>query len=170
MSCIIKHKNYMFAKCDMQQYYKTNLLLMYIEWNKKYLTDIEKIDEQHKILVDIINKLHHDIIINKDGSIINDLLMDLKIYTINHFSTEEKLLKKYNYPAKDEHIEEHQKFMNKISEILFDVSSANLTKGYCLIEFLKEWITEHVLILDMEYVAHFKKHHAFLAEIQSDIK
>jgi len=143
---------------------------MYIEWNEKFLTKIEKIDEQHKVLVDIINKLHHDIVIKKDASLINELLMDLKIYTINHFSTEEKLLKKYNYPAEKEHIEEHQKFINKVSENLFDVSAANLAKGYRLIEFLKGWITDHVLIHDMEYVSHIKKHHTFLAEIQTDIK
>ncbi len=143
---------------------------MYIEWGEKFLTNIKKIDEQHKILVDIINKLHYDIIIKKDASLFNELLMDLKIYTINHFSTEEKLLKKYNYPSEKEHIEEHQKFINKISENLFDASSDNLAKAYRLAEFLKEWIINHVLVYDMEYVLHFKKHHTFLADIQSDIE
>ncbi len=142
---------------------------MLIKWETKFETGINRIDEQHKQLVAIMNKLHENIIIQKDGSLVNDLLMDLKIYTIDHFTTEEKMLKKYNYPAEKEHIEEHQKFINKVSENLFDVSSANLAKGYRLVEFLKDWITDHVLMHDMEYVTHFKKHHTFLAEIQTDI-
>lgn len=143
---------------------------MFIEWENKFLTKIKKIDNQHKALVDIINKLHHDVIINKNGSLINEHLMDLKIYTINHFSTEEKILKKYNYPAEKEHIEEHQKFINKVSENLFDVSSEKLAQGYRLIEFLKGWLLNHILIHDMEYVSHLKKHPKFLADIQSDIE
>ena len=142
---------------------------MFIKRRNKFETGIERIDKQHKQLTDIINKLHENIIINKDGSKINELLMDLKVYMINHFTTEEKMLKKYNYPAEKEHIEEHQKFINKVPENLFDNSSANLAKGYRLIEFLKGWITDHVLMHDMEYVSHFKKHHTFLAEIQTDI-
>ena len=130
---------------------------MLINWEKKFETGINRIDEQHKRLVAIINKLHENIIIQKDGSLVTDLLMDLKIYTIDHFSTEEKMLKKYNYPAEKEHIEEHQKFINKISENLYDVSSAPLAQGYSLIEFLKEWLLNHILIHDMEYVSHFKK-------------
>ncbi len=143
---------------------------MYIEWNEKFLTKIEKIDEQHKVLVDIINKLYDDIIIKKDASQINELLIDLKIYTINHFSTEEKLLKKYNYPAEKEHIEEHQKFIRKISESLFDVDSTNISLGYKLLEFLRSWLLNHILTEDMKYVSHLKKHQSFLAEIQSDIE
>lgn len=157
-------------KIVTKQCYKINILLMFIEWNDKFLTKIKKIDNQHKVLVDIINKLHHDVIMDKNGSLINEHLMDLKIYTINHFSTEEKILKKYNYPAEKEHKEGHQKFINKVSENLFDVSSDKLAQGYRLIEFLKDWILNHILVHDMEYVSHLKKHPEFLADIQSDIE
>ncbi len=142
---------------------------MLIDWEKKFETGINRIDEQHKQLVAIINKLHENIIIQKDGSSVNGLLMDLKIYTIDHFTTEEKMLKKYKYPGEDDHIKIHQKFINKISENLYDVNSAPLAQGYQLIEFLKAWLMNHILIHDMEYVTHFKKHHTFLADIQTDI-
>jgi len=140
-----------------------------INWEKKFETGISRIDKQHKQLVVIINKLHENVIIQKDGSLVNDLLMDLKIYTIDHFSTEEKMMKKYNYSGEDEHIKEHQKFINKISEYLYDVNSSPLNQGNQLIEFLNNWIGNHILIHDLEYVTHFKKQKTFLAEIQTDI-
>ena len=142
---------------------------MYIEWNEKLITGIENIDAQHKTLVDIINRLYEDIVINKDGNIVNELLMDLKIYTINHFSAEEKLLKKYKYPKEDEHKLTHQVFVNKISEFLYDISSERLEQGKKIIKFLKIWIVAHIMEHDMEYVCFLRKHKDFLADIQDDV-
>jgi len=142
---------------------------MYINWDKKFETGIKKIDKQHKELANIINQLHEDVIINKNASRIDEFLMDLKIYTINHFSTEEKMLKKYNYPDEENHIKVHQRFVNFISENLFDVTSGKLAQGYKITEFLKEWLLNHILVHDMEYVLHFKKQTDFLADIENDI-
>ncbi len=143
---------------------------MYIKWEEKFETGILRIDKQHKQLVDIINKLYKNVIIEKSGSAINELLMELKIYTIDHFSTEEKLFKKYKYPGEINHIKIHQKFIDKVSDHLFDVQSTPLAQGYSLVEFLRNWILNHILIHDMEYVIHFRKHSDFLADIKNDVK
>ena len=76
---------------------------MDIEWNEKIATGINNIDNQHRHLVEIINKLYEDVFVKGNGDIVNELLMDMKIYTINHFSAEEKLLKKYQYFEEMEH-------------------------------------------------------------------
>ncbi|MCF6185117.1 MAG: bacteriohemerythrin [Bacteroidales bacterium] len=142
---------------------------MYINWDKKYETGIEKIDKQHKELFDIINKLHKNVIIEKDGSLVNELLMELKIFTINHFSTEEKLFKKYNYPQEADHLKTHQIFTKMISDNLFDVTSTRLTQGYKILDFLKGWLIKHILVHDMEYVSYLKKQTGILADIKNDI-
>ena len=38
---------------------------MHIEWSRKYNTGIEKIDNQHKKLVDLINNLYDKVVIRK---------------------------------------------------------------------------------------------------------
>jgi hemerythrin-like metal-binding protein len=142
---------------------------MYINWDSKFETGIEKIDKQHKQLVDILNKLYDNVVVDKSGSAVNELLMDLKIYTISHFSVEEKLFKKYKYPEETVHIKLHKKFIDTISEYLFDVESTSLEQGYTLIEFLKNWLLNHILTHDMKYVLYLKKQPDFLADIKKDI-
>ena len=98
------------------------------------------------------------------------MLIDLKIYTIIHFSDEEKLLKKYHYPKEKEHIQIHQVFINKISEELYDIKSSTTEQGQRLIKFLKVWIVSHILEQDMEYVSFLRKHKDFSADLQKDIE
>ncbi|NOZ34096.1 MAG: hemerythrin family protein [Chlorobi bacterium] len=142
---------------------------MYLDWEQKYETGIAKIDKQHKQLFDIINKLHKNVIIEKDGSLVNELLLELKIFTIDHFSTEERVFKKYNYPQEAYHIKSHQNFTKMVSDNLFDVTSTRLVQGYKILDFLKEWLPGHIIEHDMEYVSFLKKQTGILADIKNDI-
>lgn len=66
---------------------------MYIWDNNKHSVGIEEIDEQHKVLFDIINDIYI-CIINKNYSILDKLLLKIIVYTTNHFKTENEYLLK----------------------------------------------------------------------------
>ena len=87
-----------------------------IEWEKTFSINYEKIDEQHKELIRLINKI--EILLEKseldeksffdEMNIIMDKIID---YTEYHFKTEESLFKKYKYPNADMHISKHEDFI-----------------------------------------------------------
>lgn len=67
-----------------------------ISWETQYELGIKSIDDQHKELVNIINKMAALLIEAKQGVDIYDevvaVIGDLKKYTIYHFKYEENLL------------------------------------------------------------------------------
>ena len=131
---------------------------MHIEWENKYNTGIEKIDYQHKKLVVLINNLYDSVVLKKDDSTVQEAILDLKLYTIFHFSTEEKLFTKNEYTEDDlnEHLKAHQIFIDEIGGYLGDTQSTQYELGYRIVEFLKKWLFSHILVSDMKF-ANFLK-------------
>jgi len=141
---------------------------MHIEWERKYNTGIEKVDNQHMKLVELINMLYDKVVLKEDLTSVQDAIVDLKLYTIFHFSTEEKLFKKYEYEEEDtkEHLSKHQEFIDEIAKYLGDNESTQYELGYRLVEYLKKWLFSHILVSDMKFASHIKQNH--FSEISAD--
>ncbi len=127
-----------------------------IAWDEKYNTGCPEIDRQHRGLFDIINKLSDKLhSIEKDDIV--DILNDLYKYTDEHFRTEEELFEKSSFPNAKEHKLQHKEFINKVAEFTskFEKEDAMLT--FDILFFLKDWILEHILYSDREYVEYVCK-------------
>ena len=130
----------------------------FFKWNKTFETGIIKIDIQHKVIIVILNELYDIIIGNQQEYKIDDTISELVRYAEYHFVTEEELFEKYNYSKEKEHKLEHRKFIEKINNL---INHANVDRGTVAIEllnFLKDWLTDHILVTDQEYVSLFKTH------------
>jgi hemerythrin len=125
----------------------------YIKWDDKLSVNIASIDIQHKKLIEVINDFYDGIGKKRNKEIINDLLYQLKRYSINHFQTEELLMKRYFYQGYKEHKEEHDEFALKIDELQKKVNEGKMVLSIELTSFLKDWITNHILITDKAYSA-----------------
>ena len=134
---------------------------MYIEWTKKLETGIEKIDEQHQKLVELINKLHESINEGKDTKIVQDAILDLKLYTIFHFSAEEKMFSKFDYKEDDyeKHVKGHKAFTDEIAHYMSADAATQASLGEHLLKYLKEWLTGHILVSDMKFAEFMKQNH-----------
>lgn len=141
---------------------------MYIEWDQKYNTGIEKIDEQHRKLVDLINNLYDKVVVEGDMNSVKDAIIDLKLYTIFHFGTEEKLFKKFEYTEEDheDHLKTHKEFTDEIAKYMADNDTEQYELGYRLVEYLKKWLFSHILVSDMKFASFLKKNH--FSEISLD--
>jgi hemerythrin-like metal-binding protein len=132
---------------------------MYFELQQKYFTGIDKIDNQHLKIVELMNKLYDDIILKANDKNVDESIIDLKLYAIFHFSTEENLFKKHHYTGAEceDHLKKHEEFSDKIAQFLSDSSSTKIEIGYRLLEYLKAWLTAHILSTDMIFANHLKK-------------
>ena len=87
----------------------------YFEWNQDFETGNKLIDEQHFGLVELINELI-GIDLNTDSGApkkIDEINQKLNNYVIQHFNTEEKLMKKYHIDQRHvtAHLLMHQEFV-----------------------------------------------------------
>ena len=121
-----------------------------IIWTEAMLTGVTAIDEQHQILVNMVNvaneKLAKDISRNTLVGIIHDLMS----YAVYHFDTEEKLMVENTYPVDDkqQHFQEHRGFSAKVASLHQHVSQGELISREELLEFLNDWLINHIMHSD----------------------
>lgn len=131
--------------------------MSFIKWNSDLEIGILIVDDQHRLLVDMINELHESLSSNEDIEKLNDTMTGLLYYTETHFNTEEELFDKYNYPEANEHIKEHNDFIMKVTDRFDKLKKGNLVLSVDIARFLKDWFVNHVMIED-------KKLRPFLVE------
>jgi hemerythrin len=131
-------------------------------WSEEYSVGIDEIDEQHKALFTLINRLYHAMIhvnLNKKGSAVcGDILDELADYTRIHFLLEQTLMRIGGYPEYEAHCELHKNLVNEIDALQEKIASGKAAISFELLQFLRNWLTKHILDEDMKYGMYFKKH------------
>lgn len=124
-------------------------------FTKKYETGILLIDEEHKNLFDIIreaNDLIHDDLLHDKYDKIMEILDRLRNYTKEHFSDEEEYMKKVNYPKLPDQKRAHEAFIDQLVDIdlneLDNIDDNQQEYLINLIDFLLNWLTNHILKSD----------------------
>lgn len=131
---------------------------MFIEWiEEKFSIGISAIDDQHKELFHITNQLHDIIDSENYQKEAIKVLKRLYAYTSYHFTSEEALLKEYNYPEFSSHISIHRDFKEKIKESLEGVRAKMNYNLAPLQDYLVEWILKHIQGEDVKYSTYFKE-------------
>lgn len=130
-------------------------------WKEEYCTGIAIIDEQHKELFNISNRVYdllkNDIYVDKYNKIIN-LVEELKDYTVLHFKTEEEILLKVKYKKFLSHKVEHDDFIKRFNDInLNKVDNGQDEYIKETFDFVLDWIVNHILKTDMYYVDDVKE-------------
>lgn len=127
----------------------------FIDWSDELSVGIEEIDEQHKVLLKLINQMH-DAIHERHGSeAVDSTLTELIEYTRIHFAVEESLMRILNYSGYAEHHEQHQELLEHVVQLQKKLTSGNTAISFELMHFLKKWLTQHILEEDMLYSGFF---------------
>ncbi|MGD9733948.1 MAG: bacteriohemerythrin [Desulfamplus sp.] len=127
-----------------------------ITWGPKLTTGIEQIDVQHKELVRMVNELHKAMKlktgIQQSGAILDSLAQ----YTVYHFGHEEKLFKQHQYPESEEHKKIHENLISTVTAFQKDFKSGKASLSVDLMNFLTQWLKDHIMKCDMRYVPFLK--------------
>ncbi len=131
-----------------------------ITWQDGYSLGIEKIDSQHKKIVDIINRLFTMFSEHKlsDEAGLKAILQELTDYANYHFSTEEEYFGLFQYAKAAPHIEMHNSYRAKIEEFAKQYETEkNETIFFNLTNFLQDWWVWHINNTDRDYAPLFKE-------------
>ena len=89
--------------------------------------------------------------IGKGRDIISKVLSELVEYTKFHFNTEEEMFIKYNYPERENHVNEHHFFVDKVKKFQDDFNNGRLSVTVEVFQFLNNWVTNHIKVIDKKY-------------------
>lgn len=123
------------------------------EWKDSYALGVEKMDDEHKVLIEKINTLVEAIESNKD---LAAPFKDLAEYTDYHFSEEEKYMMSISYPELSAHKKIHSRLLSQVAEYGEQVSGGKVD-GAELTNFLNDWLLKHILGVDMKYAKFSRK-------------
>jgi len=129
-----------------------------IAWSECFATHIEIVDNQHKRLFELLNKLSDSY--NKNGpceNSVDEILKSLIAYADEHFIEEELLM--LHSKLDERHISihrmEHKSFIYDVNNMWTHLSSEedllSLTEN--LVCFITSWLTYHILGTDRVMVA-----------------
>lgn len=128
-----------------------------IQWSERYSVGIPLIDRHHRMLIAFINGLGESMERGSDATQIGRILDELVTYTKMHFSYEEALFDQYGYPQQLEHRDYHRRLVSKVQNFVERYKSGNADFGSELLEFLRHWLSHHILEDDMAYSAFLRE-------------
>jgi hemerythrin-like metal-binding protein len=132
-------------------------------WNDSYLTGVERIDAQHKVLVNTLNDANARLSGTITRELLEQITRDLLSYAIYHFETEEALMQEFDYAglsAADEvkHREEHRSFSQQVVSLREGLRDGRLVTREDLLSFLNQWLVNHILNTDKRLGAFLTQH------------
>ena len=122
-----------------------------VSWNDSLSVNIESIDKEHRKLIDMLNEFYDNIVSKSNKENISELIKKMKDYTVFHFINEERQLRQHNYPKFEEHKAEHQKFIDKVTEMENRFNEGKLILSLEVTTFLKDWLQHHIMVIDKKY-------------------
>ena len=125
------------------------------EWNEQFSVKVKLFDEQHQKLVSLVNQLYDAMHEGKGTELLNSIFSDLVQYTASHFKAEEELMQRYNFPDAASHISEHNDLTKQALDLQAKFQKGALFVSIETLEFLKNWLTRHIMQTDKNYGGFF---------------
>ncbi len=128
-----------------------------INWTPAYSVQVPEIDQQHQKLVQMINQLHDAMSSGQGRNALKSLLASLIQYTVTHFSFEEQLMQKANYPDLDQHRQQHELLKKQVHDMNARLQSGEMSLTIDVLNFLRDWLIKHIQGTDQKYVPYLAK-------------
>jgi two-component system NtrC family sensor kinase len=118
------------------------------EWTPQLDTGIESVDEQHRHLVDLLNRI---IDLERDGrsadlSVVDAILGELAEYASFHFLDEENLMeaRRIDRHHLREHQQQHSDFIQQV-EAIWEQRGSQDKPVEALLNLLTTWLAKHIM-------------------------
>lgn len=122
-----------------------------IVWTDELNTGVLEIDNQHRQIIDMLNRLLREPDTITGSETVADILHDMTRYAQEHFTTEEKILAESGYPDLIGHKEQHFSYRKKTVDLCKDTMLGFHAVPKELLQYLRNWWFNHIMIEDMKY-------------------
>jgi len=125
-----------------------------IKWTDAFSVNVKQMDDQHKKLIGMINRLIEEQHVLTEPDTIAELLTAMTDYAREHFRAEEYLMAEYGYERLDWQVRSHERFFARTQEFMEAEVGPNVLSR-ALLDYLSSWLTNHILNEDMQYKKFF---------------
>ncbi len=151
------------ARCEEYlangQHYTTGELNGQLEWREEFQIGIEEVDAAHKQLFGKVNELiSHLATQNFDAA--REAFAYLASHHVESEGKEEELMRRYNYPFLDSHLQEHKRFIDNfmaLKEEADEGSSDPYHLSFRTQLLLFDWFTGHIAKTDRHLGRYLQK-------------
>lgn len=112
-------------------------------WSDRYLLGHHAIDATHREFVELV-----DALLTAPDSALGAALQAFAEHAERHFSDEKNLMDSGVFPARDCHVEEHDKVLASVHEVQQLVAAGDIGVGRQLASALKDWFPAHADYMD----------------------
>lgn len=120
-----------------------------ITWKRGLSVGVADVDEDHKKLIKMVNKLFGAVLSSDPTRVLERVLAELSDYVVIHFEREEALMQRLNYPEYAAHKAEHQNLLDAATRFKKNLASGLATHLKEEIEtLLRDWLVTHIMSQD----------------------
>ncbi len=118
-----------------------------MEWKDKFSLGNEGIDNQHKMLFDLVGQIEAAASLRRSTE---EIVATLKEYATRHFADEEAFMAAVGFPDLEAHREMHKRFAARVVGMEESLESGSPLAQIELKTFLQNWLEFHILDADMK--------------------
>lgn len=117
---------------------------MLIEWRDEWLVGEVRIDDDHRAMVHVINRLHGAVDQGDGKESVIEIMKTLLELTKEHFSYEECLMLLTDYPGAAGHQEVHMNLFSVVNIMAYNMEPSDEEIVLDTIAFFEDWFIDHV--------------------------
>lgn len=119
-------------------------------WDDSMATGDDTVDQQHRVLIDMINGLIEAMQAGKGRQHLSDILEQLEAYTHDHFSWEEHCMTEHKCPIADVNKTAHERFVQMVAETRqrFEAEGPSTELVLAIKGNLGDWFMKHIRRID----------------------
>ncbi len=128
-----------------------------MHWSEDYVLNIPSIDNEHKLLVSLINDMALALLYKGElqKRAVHESLERLSRYIRAHFESEEKFLMFNNYPDFDAHKEQHELLLEELEVFERRFKAGEQPFNSRMLLFLKDWLVRHIILHDCKFAYYY---------------
>ena len=131
--------------------------MAYFQWEDKYDLGVDKMNDEHQVLIDLMNKLYEENDKKSDKFVINQCINKLADWTKVHFAHEEAYMEEIGFPGIKQHKLIHQNLLSELDKYATEYHKGTENQiSPKFFSFLKLWLQAHIIGIDMKYGEHAK--------------
>lgn len=122
-----------------------------IAWSDSLSVHVKDFDQEHRTLVELINRLHDAIRAGKGAQVVGEVVQSLERYTRTHFAHEERLRKQHGYPDWQAHRDQHEQLLRQVQDLAGRLRAGQNVLTLEIMDFLNRWLVGHIQGTDLQY-------------------
>ncbi len=123
-------------------------------WNRDLETGVGGIDDDHKHLMDLMNRAYAEMASGEGLHDVEDLLDEFAALMEGHFGEEEELMTRTSYPQSAAHQRMHRTMLDQLEHLRRLVANHQVDAGKEITEHLAAYLRDHMQEADLAMAAH----------------